>query len=220
MNKDEKNGLCYKCDSLRGKEEVVYLHLSNRGYGSLFDSCAFVVQMCRECLQPEHLVWFNEQPHIIQRIENYQFENDIRILINSFKVENAEYVWNGMNGYYMDRQDWIACEKGTLSDDRYEELGLYSPRQIRSYKESFSSCDLPVNIFFSDGSKNCMCPLGATGEYGQRPSFSISTECHLCPYFLERRTPLEDMTHESFIEYQSFFVGKLRYETFQNKFEK
>ena len=204
--KKEKGNLCYYCDHVIKNEELIFLHVAHRGYGSLFDSCRFTVQLCNTCHQPEYKQWFEEKPKLINRMEHYQFEEKIQLLVNQFKIKNREYVWNGMSGYYMQRQDWIDMEKEVLPEHKYQDHGMYSPRQINAYKEQFPICDYPVNVSFSDGSKNSMCVHGAIGDYGQLPNKTISPNCDLCPVFVFRKTPLEEIAYEDFLTYQDLMT--------------
>ena len=200
---------CYQCDTFTIKERMVQLDISNRGYGSLFDSCRLMVQLCADCLKPEYTKWFNEHPHCTGNTEHYQFEENIHNLINSFKIDKQERIWNGMDGFHINSLVWIGMQTETLVDDIYEEMGFYSPRQINAYNRQFPSCDHPVNVLFADGSRNCMCPMGAIGDYGQQIQNTISPSCHLCPQFSIRKKPLEEMAHEDFLDYRQFISGKL-----------
>jgi len=195
-----KERLCYHCDELvETKEDLSFYTLSNRGYGSQFDSASFVLQLCSQCDNPSYDEWFNEHPNVDGYVERFQHEEQIDALIRSFPIENQEYIWNHMDGYTMERRDWIDMELGLLPDEVYESYGMYSPREIKAYQHRFSTCKHPVNLVYSDQSKSCACPFGAYGEEGQIPSVNISSECFHCVRYEPRVQPIKEMNREEFL---------------------
>jgi hypothetical protein len=212
--------LCYACDTLqKSKNDIRTYSISYRGYGSIFDNCRFSIQLCSECDKPEYNEWFNERPKKGEYWEEYEHEEKIRDLINSFIIENQEYVWNGMDGWGMERQDWIDMKKGILPDEKYEEYGMYSPRQINAYKERFPTCEHPVNIVYEDGSKGCWCPFGAHGYYDQEVSPNISDECYGCNHYKVREAPIKEMDNETYNKYKKYIKAKLHIELYKDLFE-
>lgn len=215
-----RHRLCYCCDELQENEkDLIKYSISYRGYGSIFDNCRFTVQLCKKCDKPEYKEWFYEEPKMEDYCEVYQYEEKIEELINSFPIENQEYVWNGMDGYWMERQDWIDMQLGILPDEKYEEYGMYSPRQIKAYEERFTTCEHPVNVVYSDGSKGCWCPFGAHGEYGQQVSPNISDECYGCEYYKKRETPIKKMDRDTYDKYEKYINAKIYIEKYKDLFE-
>jgi hypothetical protein len=215
-----KERLCYCCDELQeDKNKLIIYNISSRGYGSIFDNCRFSVQICRQCDKPEFREWFYEDPEVKDYYEIYKHEEKIKNLINSFPIENQEYVWNGMDGFWMERQDWIDMELGILPDEKYEEYGMYSPRQIKAYEERFPTCEHPVNVIYNDGSKGCWCPFGAQGEYGQEIGSNISEECYGCKHYKKREKPIKEMDRDTFDKYEKYMNAKIHIEKYKDLFE-
>lgn len=182
--------LCYCCDTLQPtKDDIHILEIGryDRGYPSKFVSSNVKIQLCPSCLKEEYEKWFYEIP-VIKNIfcEEYKYEENIKDFINSFILENQEYVWNYMDFYTMEREDWLDMKRGTLPDYKYKEYGMYSPSEFKSYEERFPTCQFPANVVYSDGSKGCKCPFGASGDFGQKESINISIECNKCECYQKR----------------------------------
>lgn len=215
-----KEHLCYCCDTLQQDTTKIKKYtISNRGYGSIFDMSRFTVQFCEKCDKEEYSIWFEEKGIISGDYIEYVYETQVKNLINSFIVENQEYVWNNMNdGYYMERQDWIDMENGVLPDEKYEEYGMYSPRQIKTYEERFSTCEHPINVI-SKTSKSSLCPVGAYGDYDQKPGYNISERCFSCQHYKKRETTIKEMSYEDYEKYKIYYKSKLNYFKLKDLFE-
>lgn len=212
--------LCYYCDTLQKDEsQINHWSMYGRGYGSDFDSSRFSIQLCNDCNKPEYEEWFCEEPEIDDYCEVYKNEGKISDLINSFPIENQEYVWNGIDGWGMDRQDWIDMQLGVLPDERYEEYGMYSPRQVNAYKERFPTCEHPVNVIWNDGSKGCWCPFGASGIYGQKAKENLSDECYGCKHYMKRQSEIKEMSSGMFNKYKKYINAKINIEKYKDLFE-
>jgi len=216
--------LCYCCDTLQPKEEIIHkLGFSNhsRGYGSSFDNESLEIQLCSSCYKDEYAKWFDEIPEIEEGdfYEDYKYEKDITDFINSFILENQEYVLNGAGDFTMDRQDWIDMENNILPDGKYKEYRMYSPSEAKSYEEKFPTCHYPVNRIYSDDSKGCWCPFGACGNIGQTTSPNISDECYYCDYYKVRETPIKDIEDNDFEDYKLYIQSKLRQDELNSKFD-
>lgn len=223
-NRKEKHNnndkLCYSCDTLLiDRSKLTLLSLNRRGYGSIFDSCNLTIQLCETCMKNEYVSWFNEKPEMFDHIEHYTYEDSIKNLINSFIIENQEYIMNGIDGWGMDRKDWIDMQCGNLSDEKYEEYGMYSPSQISAYEKRFLTCTHPINVTFDDDSKNCQCVFGALGQYNQKPSPNISNACFGCEHFKPRENPIKEMTVKEFNQYKQYYVSKLNYLSLKEFYE-
>lgn len=203
-----KKNLCFKCDKLVVNETyIVKLTLNNREYGSIFDSSSFTIQLCHGCMKPEYMGWFEEIPTIKTFTGEYKHENQIYALIDSFIIENQEYVRN-VGGYGIDRQDWIDMEYGVLVEEKYEAYGMYSPKVIEAYEKRYSICQNPVNITYIDETKSSSCVFGSHGNYNQVPSQHISVECMSCTKFEERKSLIKEMTNEKFENFKALTFGK------------
>lgn len=214
-----RHKLCYCCDTLQESTDDIHtLGVSCRGYGSAFDENSFEIQLCPNCYKKEYEKWFNESPTMNGYIEEYQFEQNITDLINSFPIENQEYVWNGSSGYLMERQDWIDMKNGNLPDEKYKEYMMYSPSEIKAYEERFSTCQNVVNKLYSDGSVGCWCAFEAFGDKGQVASENISDECCYCEYYKQRETPIIDIKDEDFDDYKLYIQSKLKMDELDKKF--
>lgn len=221
---ENKERLCYCCDELQESEkDIIRLNLSGRGYGSLFDGMNTYIQLCKKCYKPEYEEWFNETPEYEDYCEQYKHEEDIINLINTFSIENQEYFWNsnatGWNIDEMDRQDWIDMKNGTLSEEKYKKYNMYAPSEIKAYKERFATCEYPVNVIYSDGSKYCLCPFGAYGEYNQNINDSICDECCYCKYYKKRETPIKEISEKDFDDYELYIKSRLKEKELKEKFE-
>lgn len=200
--------LCFKC--LKSKD-IKRFSITHRGYGSDFDNFNTYIQLCSECKIDGVEKWFNETPKIDEYVEVYQYEDNIHDFINTLPLEGRELFLNqcasGANSYVMDSQDWIDMELGVLPDEVYEEYGMYSPRQVKAYKERFPTCQHPINIIYKDGSKGCRCPFGAFGNYNQQTSDNIWGACYECPFYKERETPIKEMESDTYNKYEKYIKG-------------
>jgi len=213
--------LCYQCDTLQENTDQINTYgINYRGYGSGFDSCRFQIQICDKCNKTDYEKWFYESPTIEHEyVETYKYEDDIHNLVDSFIVENQEYVWNGDNRYTLPRQDWIDMKNNVLPDEKYEEYGIYSPRQIKAYEERFPTCNHPINVTHKDGSQGCWCTFGANGIYGQTTSSNVSSKCYGCEHYILRYEEIKEMAYDDFSQFKDYYIGKINYEKYKSKFE-
>jgi hypothetical protein len=169
-------------------------------------------------------MWFNEKPEMNDYCADYKYEKDIINFVNTLPLQGKELFWNrcayGACSNIMDSQDWIDMHLGILPDEKYEEYGMYSPSEIKAYKERFPICEYPVTEIFNDGSKGCWCPFGASGNYNQQIGLNISDECYYCKYFKVRETPIKEIYSEDFNDYELYMKSKLKAEELKKKFEK
>jgi hypothetical protein len=96
---------------------------------------------------------------------------------------------------------------------------MTSPRQIHAYQTRFSTCEHPVNITYTDGSKTWRCVFRARGEYDQLPSERTSRECLNCEHFQKRETLLKEMSNGEFSLYEKYVIGKINYLKYKDRFE-
>lgn len=215
---------CYKCNHEFIENDVENLYrVSSRGYGSSFDMCDFSFTLCNNCDKEEYEEWVNEFPNYINEYcEDYKYEDSLSELIDSFPLENQEKIYNNgtFGAYSIPTQDWIDIHNGIeLPDEKYKEYGMYSPKEIRAYKERFPTCSEPMNIIYEDGSKGCRCVHGAFGSYGQELGLNIDDECCNCKHYSLREKPIQDVTFELFDELETFVGAKEDYLRLKDKFE-
>lgn len=214
--------ICFKC--LKEKDELKKYYLNRYEYGSKFDNMVTYLQICNEC-SPEGIEeWFNEKPEMKHDCYAvYKYEQNIIDFIDTLPIQGQELFWNrcasGAIAYYMDSQDWIDMKLGILPDEKYEAYYMISPRQIKAYEERFTTCEYPVNVVYSDDSKGCWCPFGASGEYGQQISPNISDECYGCEHYKKRETPIKEMDWNTYGKYEKYIRAKIYIEKYKDLFE-
>ena len=219
----ERDRLCYCCDTLQATPEMLNdFHIHSRGYGSKFDSSNITIQLCNECSKYIDPIWFTEEPKLAEDgyYENYIYEDIIRKFIDSFIIENQEYINNEHDTDYMERQDWIDYNNGVLSDEKIEEYGYYSPRQIKAYEDNFTTCNHPINIIYPSY-KSCRCEYEALGEYGQLINENnFSEECYNCENYIKRFEPIKEMDEKQYKDYVRYSQAKRIYFELKDEFEK
>lgn len=214
--------ICFKC--LKEKDELKKYYLNRYEYGSKFDNMVTYLQICNEC-SPEGIEeWFNEKPEMKHDCYAvYKYEQNIIDFIDTLPIQGQELFWNrcvsGAIAYYMDSQDWIDMKLGILPDEKYEAYYMISPRQIKAYEERFTTCEYPINVVYSDDSKGCWCPFGASGEYGQQISPNISDECYGCEHYKKRETPIKEMDWNTYKKYEKYIRAKIYIEKYKDLFE-
>jgi hypothetical protein len=206
---EDYENICFKCLE---KKKVEKYHIYRNSYGSSFDNQHTMLQICEEC-KPEGIKqWFDEEPVMDEYYAKYTYETNIIDFVNTLPLEGQELFWNRCNGgacaYQMDSQDWIDDKLGILPDEIYEEYSMYSPRQIKAYKERFPVCEYPVNAKFDDDSFGCYCPFGASGNKDQKVDGNISDECYGCEKFKERKSPIKEMDYDTYKKYEVYIQGQ------------
>jgi hypothetical protein len=217
---DYYKDLCFKC--LERKSVNTY-SLYRSSYGSSFDNLYTQLQVCKDCEPEEMSDWFNEEDTGGEQYSYYEHEKDILKFIKSMPIEGRELFWarcsSGASATYMDGQDWIDYELGILSHEKCQEYGYYSPKEKNAYKELFTTCNHPINKIYNDKSKGCYCVFGASGEYGQKVGLNISSQCYKCNNYIKRYEPLKEMSNKEFDQYEAYYIGKINYLRYKDKFE-
>lgn len=201
----DKN-LCFHC--LKKVDNTHKIYFGPLGYGSRFDECSTMLQLCDDC--------FNKAPNAIKNPEyenedsefgpNYKNEDKIFDYIDNLPAEGQQFVknkfWEDDHGP-MDPQDWLDYFiNKDLPYEKAKDYGLYALEEIKAYKERFPKCEYPVNRLFSDGSYGCYCPFGASGNKDQKDDpYNISTECFTCKYYKERTSKIKTIKNKDLYEY-------------------
>lgn len=227
MNKKVKaiknfENLCFKCLQ---KKPINTYSLYRSEYGSSFDNYYTYLQICDDCKPEEIDKWFNEESETIDEYcADYKYEKNIIEFIETIPLEGQELFWNrcayGASAHNMGNQDWIDWKLGIMLDEKYKEYSMYSPSEIKAYKEKFPICQHPVNIIYGENSKGCRCPFGGFGEYGQEcDEGNIWDACYKCKHFIERITPIRDISDKDYNDYVIYYGAKTNEEKYKSKFE-
>lgn len=200
-------GLCWNCLQTFDESQIHIIKIPSLGYGSEFDGWSTKIHLCNDCYQesnPE--IWSMETHQYDDCCEKYVYEEKMLAYINSLPIQGQQFVKNeyatGWNTNHMKPQDWIDYKLGILSHDECKKYNLYSPEEVEAYKIRFTTCEYPANRIYSDGSKGCWCPFGASGKYGQAISnWYISEQCYSCKYYKKRETPIKDIPNDKFEDY-------------------
>lgn len=191
----EDTEVCMSC--LKKKATHTYT-ISDRGYGSSFDSLNTKFQLCDDCVKDEYSAWVNEAATIEDEyIENYKYEDNIRELVKRFPIEAQELFYNrfatGVNADTMKPQDWIDYELDELPHDKCKEYYLYSPEERQAYKEKFPTCANVQIIEYFDGSRGSRCYYGAFGDETGNIGLQTQEKCYKCKYYKKRaaNTPVK-----------------------------
>ena len=186
---DYNEKICFKC--LKEKDNIHTYTLGYRGYGSGFDNFNTILQLCDDCNHGELGIWFNEEPELIDGYcEDYKYEDNIFEFVKSLPIQGRELFENqcasGACSYPMESQDWIDVELGVAPDSIYKEYGMYSPSEIKAYKERFPTCENVYLKTYKDGSGSCRCDYGAYGEKDGSCGSNISDECYTCSHYKKK----------------------------------
>lgn len=212
--------VCMKC--LKKNATHTYT-IYGRGYGSSFDSMDTKFQCCDECDKPEYKEWFNETEVMDDYVETYQHEEKIWDLIRSLSLESRELFENSFdnNTWQMEPQDWIDYHLGELPHEKCKEYGYYSPKDIETYENRFTTCEHVANVTWDDGSKGSWCPFGANGDYGQMVDRlgNLSDECTDCKYYKLRENIIKEIHGEDLNDWEIYMSAKLKVDEYKHKFE-
>lgn len=136
------------------------LDLGRMGYGSGLDGSEVQLNICDNCLID---------------------------LVDTFHIEARERIHNSGSNVYMSKEQWIRHEKGEMSDEEMESLGMYSNREIKAYEDRFPKCKHVKIVEFNDGSRHSECPNNAFGdENGGCNEYNPSSECFGCEEYVPR----------------------------------
>lgn len=175
--------LCFKC--LKEKDSTSIYTIGYRGYGSGFDNFNTVLQLCDKCDCKDMKMWVDETPDLEEGYcENYKYEDDIFKFVEQLPIQGRELFENqcagGACSCPMDSQEWIDVELGIAPDSVYKKYGMYSPSEIKAYKDRFPTCKHVYLKTYKDGSGGCRCDYGAFGKRDGSCSSNISDECYTC----------------------------------------
>lgn len=100
--------LCYCCNELTEKgEDLIKFVVKDRGYQSFFHDCDFEIQLHLECAVSLGIEneWFDNDLCFNEEDGSYKNEQYIINLIETFIVENQEYIYN--SDKFLTRNEWI-----------------------------------------------------------------------------------------------------------------
>lgn len=177
--------VCMKC--LKEKESVKHYHLYERGYGSDFDGLSSIIQVCDEC-KPESLEeWLNENPSFPfgdNITEDYQYEDEIQDFMVKLPLEGRELFWNhyakGFSANMKDRDDFLAIESGTASDEIYKKYNMLTPNEMKMSKKRYPTCANVIDVIYSDNSRGNRCILHNILSNINSKSNCYNTKCNTC----------------------------------------
>ncbi len=157
--------------------------------------------------------------------KRYRYDSEMSEFISVLPIQSRELIYNRYGygagaSFHMDSQDWIDYELGILSHEKCKEYGFYSQEEITAYRERFPKCQHPVNIIY-DGWKASKCPMDACGDYGQvckTDNFLYGEYCYKCPYYMERITPIRDISSHDEGDYMLYAMYQLNKEELERKF--
>lgn len=184
--------ICFKC--LQEKENIHTYRIWGRGYGSIFDNDNTTLQLCDDCNQEELETYFNEEPEIEDEYcENYKHEDDIVNFVKTLPIQGQELFNNTCaSDNWLKPQDWIDIELKIAPDEVYKKYNMYSPNEIKAYKERFPNCKQVYKKVYADGSSGCRCDLGAFGDKdGNASEYNYSDECYYCKQYGKRIDDIE-----------------------------
>lgn len=211
------DGLCWKCLQSYDESKIHNIKIPEMGYGSQFDGELTEIHLCDDCYQESikenSELWSMEEIQCdFDKEDNcgfyeYKYEQEMLDYIHNLPIEGRQFVQNEFSEgasacWTMDAQDWIDYQLDMLPHDKCKEYMMYSLDEIKAYEERFPTCQYPANRIWSDDSKDCWCPFGASGDYGQETGCNISEECYQCPYYTKRTTPILDIKDENFEGYE------------------
>lgn len=214
--------ICMKC--LCSDKPIRVIEIEELGYGSGFDGAGTEIHLCEDCYhQSNPKIW---TLNVVRDgyCEEYEHESEIFAFIESLPLESRELIYNEFeHGWgtacHMDRQDWIDYQLDELPHDVCKEYGLYSPDEIKAYKERFPTCEYPYERVYRDGSRSCWCALHhAIGEIGQLCGTNISEECYQCDDYKLRTSPIKTVTAPDIYDYEIFVKSNAYQERLAEKF--
>lgn len=170
-----------------------------RGYGSIFDNFNSHFHLCDDCAKEEYQEWTDEHGEWDDDNfcgEQYQYEENISNLINSFPLEGQELFYNrfadgACADYNMESQDWIDYKLNELSYEKCKQYEILSPQEITAYEERFPNCECVCIEKYSDGSQGSHCPYGAFGDENGNVGSNIADECYMCDCYKPREGDIQ-----------------------------
>lgn len=115
---EHREQLCYHCNNLQESSELIKkFTISNRKGKSYFANEKFTIQLCKGCVQDLEIAeeWFDNKLCYNKTSENYRYEPYILGMVETFPIENQEYIFNCYNSDFcshedekrINREDWI-----------------------------------------------------------------------------------------------------------------
>ena len=112
-----KECLCYHCNTLqKDSKQLKIFEIKNRFEKSLFAHEHFKIQLCSQCATELEIEdeWFDNDSCLLPN-GSYLHECYIVGMVETFPIENQEYIFNcyndifcdNVNGKRISREDWI-----------------------------------------------------------------------------------------------------------------
>jgi len=205
------------CNCITEKESINHIHIPEMGYGSYFDGWSTQINLCDECIsKTPHVWWILEVVGGDKNYKKYKYEEEIIKFVRTLPLAGQELFFNryasGWNSNSMKPQDWIDYELGILPHEKCKDYGLYSPQEIRAYRERFPICDKVYKKIFSDGSFCYRCPEGAYGNIDidcypedthRNIDYDCCPECYMCDEFEVRKCAIKEINElDDFVKYE------------------
>lgn len=210
VSTEKENCTCMMC--MREFPSLNVFHFHEMGYASMFDGVNTEVHLCDECWEKVKHLMTHEIVVDGNGFETYKHEEELEKLFESWSLESRELLWNrfahGPSVARFEPQDYIDLMLDEFSDEQCKKYGMYTNTERRIYEERFSTCALPMNIVYKDGSVGCWCPCGASGRVGQIPASSVCIQCIKCPHYLKRdsdKNPIKNISREEYEKYKEIF---------------
>lgn len=93
--------ICYKCGEVKMTNK--FYHLQGRGYGSIFDGINAYIPVCEDCDTTELEKWIYETPVIVDYVETYKYEQQLKEYIDTFDERIQDFIYNAdLYQYIMD----------------------------------------------------------------------------------------------------------------------
>lgn len=207
ISDNDKYKTCMNClGELNGG---ISKNINGLGYGSNFDNLSTRIQLCESCYQENPNIWGFKEVDISSsmglndgELFAYEFEDEIIDYIDNMPLAGQELFWNrfASRGLYevMNPQDWIDYKLNILPHDKCKEYGLYSPDEIKAYKERFPVCKHVYTEKHSDGSSSTKCIKGVYGNLDSNDGFYIDDKCYNCSIFAIKETNSDKYTKDIF----------------------
>lgn len=197
----DTQGLCWNC--LHKFNEVHIIKIDEMGYGSGFDGMGTEIHLCDKCYNHsiiDNPIWSMEviACEFDDSFCQYKYEDEMFTYFNQMPLAGQQFVLNEFtygwdSGIILEAQDWLDYHQNLLSHSKCKEYNLWSIEEINTYVDRFTTCQMPYNIIYEDGSRCCKCDYGSFGEWGQLTGLNVG-RCYECNFYKKRTSYIETVT--------------------------